>query len=60
MPPVLSTERIPHLQLRQETAALQDFGPAYDGFGSKTEAIFDARISASASYGHACHVGLGR
>jgi hypothetical protein len=27
---------------------------------SKPEALFDARISASASYGHACHTGLGR
>src|SRR5271157_5003256 len=26
----------------------------------KSEPLFDARISASASYGHACHIGLGR
>jgi hypothetical protein len=27
---------------------------------SKPEPLFYARISASASYGHACHIGLGR
>src|SRR5262245_12931177 len=34
-PPVLPTERIAHSLVRQEAAALRDFKPAYDRFGSK-------------------------
>jgi hypothetical protein len=34
---VLRTERIAH----RGTAALRDFGPAYDGFGSNSEVLFD-------------------
>jgi hypothetical protein len=34
MPPVHATERIAHLKLRQETAAMRDFDPAYDRSGS--------------------------
>jgi hypothetical protein len=34
MPPVLSDRKDSTPQLRQETAALRDFGLAYDGFGS--------------------------
>jgi hypothetical protein len=32
---VLPTERIAHSSVRQETAALRDFEPAYDRSGSK-------------------------
>jgi hypothetical protein len=36
-PPLLSDRKDSTSQLRQETAALRDFGLAYDGFGSKAD-----------------------
>jgi hypothetical protein len=48
MSPVLSDRKDSTSQLRQETAALRDFGLAYDGFGSQaavsnrsTQHLFD-------------------
>jgi len=41
--PVLATGTVAHTSMRQETAALRNFYPAYDSFGSNSTDRYAAR-----------------